>query len=163
MPNPGQPTISLGSRGDTVKRAQRAVRRGLPDTGLVVDGDFGPKTRDAVKAFQQGRSGLAVDGIVGPATWNALPDGGPMPTLHEGSAGDVVRSLQKLLVNGAFAPSPGPADGQFGPKTRASVEGFQKWGHVGVDGVVGENTWDTSLHAMSKTLETEIGLQYVVG
>jgi peptidoglycan hydrolase-like protein with peptidoglycan-binding domain len=139
------------------------VRRGLPELALVVDGDFGPKTQDAVRRFQQGSPPLAVDGIVGPATWKALPDGGPMPLLHEGSGGGVVGALQKLLDNGAWGPAPGPIDGQFGPKTRASVEGFQKWGHVPVDGVVGEQTWDTSLHAMSRTLETEIGLQYVIG
>jgi peptidoglycan hydrolase-like protein with peptidoglycan-binding domain len=163
MPNPGQPTISTGSTGDGVRRAQRGLRR-TPNLGIVVDGIFGAATDSAVKQFQGG-AGLTVDGIVGPLTWKALPDGGPMPMLHAGSHGEVVRSLQSLLTNGAnqWGTPPGGVDGQFGPKTRASVEAFQKWGHVAVDGVVGEQTWDVSLHATSKTLETGVGLQYVIG
>jgi len=38
---------------------------------LLVDGDYGVKTRDAVKWFQS-RSHLTVDGIVGPITWRKL-------------------------------------------------------------------------------------------
>ena len=163
MPNPGQPTISKGSTGDAVRRAQRGVRR-TPNLGIVVDGVFGVATDTAIKEFQGG-AGLTVDGIVGPATWNALPDGGPMPTLHQGSNGQVVRSLQTLLTNGAgdWGTPPGGIDGQFGPKTLASVEAFQKWGHVAADGIIGDQTWDVSLHAMSRTLETAVGLQYVIG
>ena len=91
MANPGQPTISLGATGDAVKRLERALRR-TPDLGLTVDGVFGPQLETAVKQFQQG-AGLTVDGIVGPATWAALPDGGPMPTLQEGSTGAVVNRV----------------------------------------------------------------------
>ena len=54
-------------------------------------------------------------------------------------------------------------DGDFGPNTRASVEAFQKWGHVGVDGIVGDQTWSVSLHALSATLETQVGLEFVIG
>jgi len=132
---------------------------------LVVDGIFGPATLAAVKAFQQG-SGLVVDGIVGPLTWNALPDGGPMPTLQEGSAASVVSNLQTVLTNGASGQwnvTPLGIDGDFGPNTKASVEAFQGWGGVTVDGVVGDQTWSVSLHAASATLETEVGLQYVIG
>jgi peptidoglycan hydrolase-like protein with peptidoglycan-binding domain len=163
MPNPGQPTIAPGDSGDVVRRAQRALRR-TPDLGLVVDGIFGQATEKAVKQFQQG-AGLAVDGIVGPATWHALPDGGPMPTLSEGSHGPVVHHLQTVLTNGAseWGTGPGAIDGQFGPNTRASVEAFQGWGHVAVDGIVGEQTWDVSLHAASATLETQVGLNFVIG
>ena len=99
MANPGQPTISLGATGDAVKRLERALRR-TPNPALAVDGAFGPQLERAVKQFQQG-AGLTVDGIVGPATWAALPDGGPMPTLQEGSTGAAVNSLQTLLTNGA--------------------------------------------------------------
>jgi peptidoglycan hydrolase-like protein with peptidoglycan-binding domain len=69
MPNPNQPTISLGATGDAVRRLQRALRR-TPNLGLVVDGKFGPALNTAVKEFQQG-AGLASDGIVGPLTWAA--------------------------------------------------------------------------------------------
>lgn len=130
-----------------------------------MDGQFGPQTEAAVKEFQQG-AGLTVDGIAGPLTWAALPDGGPMPTLEVGSSGAVVRSLQTVLTNGAagqWGTTPQGIDGHFGPHTRASVEAFQSWGGVTADGIVGDRTWSVSLHAASATLETEVGLQYVIG
>ena len=164
MPNPGQPTIAPGATGDAVRRLQRALRR-TPDLGLSVDGVFGPKTETAVKGFQQG-AGLVVDGIVGPLTWGALPEGGPMPTLQEGSTGEVVRSLQQILTNGApgqWNTTPGAIDGNFGPNTKASVKAFQVWGGVTSDGVVGDQTWAVSLHAASATLESAVGLQFVIG
>jgi peptidoglycan hydrolase-like protein with peptidoglycan-binding domain len=164
MPNPGQPTISPGASGAVVRRLQRALRR-TPNLGLVVNGTFDSATETAVKEFQES-AGLTVDGIVGPLTWNALPDGGPMPTLQEGSTGDVVRSLQNLLTNGASGQwniTPQGIDGNFGPHTRASVEAFQTWGGVTADGVVGDATWSVSLHAASSTLESVVGLNYVIG
>jgi peptidoglycan hydrolase-like protein with peptidoglycan-binding domain len=117
-----------------------------------------------VRSFQKD-SGLVVDGIVGPLTWNALPDGGPMPVLKEGSSGPVVRSLQTLLTNGAlgeWGTTPQGIDGIFGPKTKASVEAFQTWGGVKVDGVVGDQTWAVSLHAASATLESAVGLNFII-
>ena len=164
MPNPGQPTIAPGATGDAVRRLQRALRR-TPDLGLSVDGVFGPKTETAVKGFQQG-AGLVVDGIVGPLTWGALPDGGPMPTLQEGSTGEVVRRLQQILTNGApgqWNTTPGAIDGNFGPNTKASVKAFQVWGGVTSDGVVGDQPWAVSLNAASATLESAVGLQFVIG
>jgi peptidoglycan hydrolase-like protein with peptidoglycan-binding domain len=164
MPNPGQPTIGPGATGEAVRRAQRALRR-TPDLGLAVDGIFGPSTEAAVKNFQHDK-GLTVDGIVGPHTWAALPDGGPMPTLQQGSTGEVVRSLQQVLTNGApgqWNTTPQGVDGDFGPHTKSSVEAFQRWGKVTADGIVGDQTWSVSLHAASATLETEVGLKYVIG
>jgi peptidoglycan hydrolase-like protein with peptidoglycan-binding domain len=164
MPNPGQPTIAPGATGDVVRRLQRALRR-TPDLGLAVDGVFGAVTETAVKDFQEGL-GILVDGVVGPPTWAALPAGGPMPTLRLGSSGDVVSSLQRLLTNGAsggWITTPGPIDGSFGPLTEASVRAFQVWGGVAADGVVGDQTWSVSLHAASATLESAVGLDFVIG
>jgi peptidoglycan hydrolase-like protein with peptidoglycan-binding domain len=164
MANPGQPTISLGATGDAVRRLERALRR-TPDPGLTVDGVFGAQVQTAVEQFQSG-AGLVVDGIVGPLTWAALPDGGPMPLLQAGSTGAVVSSLQTLLTNGAVGQwnvTPEGIDGVFGPHTKASVEAFQVWGGVTVDGIVGDQTWSVSLHALSATLESAVGLNFVIG
>jgi peptidoglycan hydrolase-like protein with peptidoglycan-binding domain len=164
MANPGQPTISLGATGDAVRRVQRALRR-TPNLGLSVDGVFGAQVEAAVTQFQDG-AGLVVDGVVGPLTWAALPDGGPMPLLQAGSTGAVVSSLQTLLTNGAagaWNTTPQGIDGVFGPDTKASVEAFQAWGGATVDGVVGDQTWSVSLHAASATLETAVGLNFVIG
>ena len=154
MPNPGQPLIRRGDQGTAVFRAQRALRR-TPDLSVALDGDFGPDTEAAVERFQEG-AGLDVDGIVGDDTWAALPNGGPMPLLKAGSKGDVVRDLQEVLISGSEDgdwPSPGEADGDFGAETKASVEGFQEWGQVDVDGIVGDKTWAVPLHAANSTLK----------
>jgi peptidoglycan hydrolase-like protein with peptidoglycan-binding domain len=163
MPNPGQPTIAPGATGDVVRRLQRALRR-TPELQLIVDGIFGPMTEDLVINFQKAES-LSPDGIVGPITWHALPDGGPMPLLAQGSTGAVVTHLQTVLTNGpgqSGTPAPG-IDGIFGPRTKACVEAFQRWGHVVVDGVVGDQTWDVSFNAAHSTLETQVGLNFVIG
>ncbi len=72
-----------GDDGDQVKGVQEEINyrnlSGLPSTELVVDGQFGPKTRDAVEAFQKAiqydHAGMVVDGIVGPYTWRAFVSG----------------------------------------------------------------------------------------
>ena len=114
----------------------------------------------------RGAPNLAVDGIVGPQTWAALPDGGPMPELSQGSSGPVVSSLQTGLTNGAagaWGTTSQGIDGSFGPNTKASVQAFQTWASVTDDGIVGDQTWSASLHAMSATLESQVGLEYVIG
>ena len=59
-------SLRRGSKGDHVKMVQQVV-------GAVADGDFGPKTEQAVKAFQQAHPECGpVDGIVGKMTWTVL-------------------------------------------------------------------------------------------
>jgi hypothetical protein len=60
----GRPTLRRGAKGDLVRRVQTKV-------GINADGNFGPKTEAAVRAFQRDH-GLVPDGIVGPKTWRAL-------------------------------------------------------------------------------------------
>ena len=158
MANYGMPTVQKGSEGDAVRQAQRALRR-TPDTSLEVDGIFGPLTEEATKKFQQS-AGLPVTGIVDEATWKALPDGSPMPVLKKGAKGDSVTALQTVLTNGAFGlweVTPQGVDGDFGSNTEASVRAFQTWAGIKVDGIVGQQTWDTPL-----SLEFVTGLQHTV-
>jgi Rv2525c-like, glycoside hydrolase-like domain/Putative peptidoglycan binding domain len=70
------PTIAKGARDPVngrhlVARAQAMLRCVARDTQVATDGDFGPITDAAIRAYQ-GSYGLTVDGIVGPHTWARL-------------------------------------------------------------------------------------------
>jgi peptidoglycan hydrolase-like protein with peptidoglycan-binding domain len=159
MSNPGWPTVQYGENGDAVKQAQRALRR-TPNLTVVVDGIFGPATEEATKAFQES-AGLTPSGVVDAKTWELLPNGNAMPVLKNGSKGDPVHGLQTILTSGAFGlweVTPDGIDGDFGSKTEASVRAFQTWAHIKVDGIVGQQTWDTA-----GSLEFVVGLQHTIG
>ena len=64
------PTVKRGSKGDAVKLAQKLLETYGYELGAV-DGDFGAKTEQAVKKFQED-FWLDVDGIVGRDTWAML-------------------------------------------------------------------------------------------
>jgi peptidoglycan hydrolase-like protein with peptidoglycan-binding domain len=68
----------IGDTGRGVEQIQAAlVRRGYE---VRTDGQFGPQTSRAVKAFQKA-NGLTQDGIVGPVTWAKLrASGSPTST-----------------------------------------------------------------------------------
>jgi peptidoglycan hydrolase-like protein with peptidoglycan-binding domain len=141
----GTNVLALGSGYDSpngsplVRAAQRDLERaGYPPGGI--DGRYGPRTRQAVIAFQTSH-GLDVDGVVGPRTWAALE----VPILILGpGAGDepggsnAVRSLQHRL---AFAgDSPGPIDGRFGAVTAGAVRRFQRAHGLPVNGIADPRT-----------------------
>lgn len=63
-------TLKVGSNGELVEALQHFLTGSHLYTG-VVDGVFGPRTREAVQGFQD-RAGLNPDGIVGNRTWGAL-------------------------------------------------------------------------------------------
>jgi hypothetical protein len=65
----GGQLLRRGSRGKDVRILQ--ARLGRLGPAVDVDGDFGPATERAVRAFQAARR-LEVDGVVGPATWQKL-------------------------------------------------------------------------------------------
>jgi peptidoglycan hydrolase-like protein with peptidoglycan-binding domain len=148
------PIIKLGSKGDAVKKAQRALieRFYLFGTGLD-DGIFGPLTDLAVRNYQRDRSTgefnafsfpLKIDGIVGPATWFRLAP----PTVKKGSKESAVRLVQEILKSfGSPEFDPGAVDGDFGPLTENAVKAVQAFltdfegNPLQVDGVVGPKTW----------------------
>ena len=62
--------LRRGTKGEDVKALQKVLNARGFNAGIV-DGDFGPKTEAAVKAFQI-EANIAVDGEVGSQTWTAL-------------------------------------------------------------------------------------------
>lgn len=115
--------LKRGLKGAPVKRLQERL-------GISADGDFGPGTEKAVRAFQE-ENGLAVDGIAGPDTFTAmgLPE---LVLLRVGSRGTTVKKMQGDLGIGA--------DGIFGQGTKKAVMAFQEENGLVVDGMAGPNT-----------------------
>ena len=70
----------------------------------------------------------------------AQPSTAPAPPLlAQGIQGPHVFKLQSALKAKGF--NPGPVDGDFGPLTEAAVRKFQAAQGLGVDGMVGPQTW----------------------
>jgi peptidoglycan hydrolase-like protein with peptidoglycan-binding domain len=66
------PTIKRGAKGAAVKLLQERLDVYDVIADVAIDGDFGPATEKALKAFQEWWGTLTVDGIAGPLTWTAL-------------------------------------------------------------------------------------------
>ncbi|THA26435.1 peptidoglycan-binding protein [Streptomyces sp. RKND-216] len=62
-------TVRRGDIDDAVRGAQHQLRKHGHD--LTVDGNFGPRTEQAARAFQTAHD-LTVDGVVGAVTWRHL-------------------------------------------------------------------------------------------
>ena len=142
------PLVREGADGHPVRTLQHLLRgRGHQ---VAVDGDFGAKTDQAVRAFQQSKN-LTVDGIVGPRTWSAL-----IVQVKQGSTGDAVRGVQEEFQFRNLSGDPAKGlqiDGVFGAKTDQAVRGFQQalssdFPEVHVDGIVGPITWQALVSGM---------------
>jgi peptidoglycan hydrolase-like protein with peptidoglycan-binding domain len=157
------PTIGAGSSGNDVRRLQvLLVEMKLLDPAGI-DSSFGPNTEGAVQSFQES-AGLGADGIVGPLTWGALPADPNTPQLAIGDTGSAVSALQQGLTTYSTedaAVNPGAIDGEFGPMTEAAVRAYQADRGVGVDGIVGDQTWWVPAGAAGATLATLSGLTTV--
>ena len=145
----GEPDL----RGE-VKELQARLRQAGYE--VEVDGEFGPKTEDAVRKFQR-ESGLDGDGVVGPETWESLevasaarPAGAKWANLriNDGYANTTpqllpsVKELQRLLIERGAKIE---VDGYFGPRTDEAVREFQRRHEIHEYGVVGPRTW-SALH-----------------
>jgi hypothetical protein len=96
--------IQRGDRGEQVQVVQRAL-------GISADGDFGPRTENAVRVFQNSK-GLGVDGVVGPLTATALdgaaavrgyPEPGPGPAVS-GVARPVTTDSAPVVLQAVRGP-----------------------------------------------------------
>jgi len=84
--DPDTPELANGSSGSEVSALQQALQNAGFSPGAI-DGQFGPHTETAVKAYQAAR-GLTSDGIVGDQTW----------WVPAGAAGATLASLAGLTT-----------------------------------------------------------------
>ena len=71
-PEGAKPVLRKGDKGEAVKEVQeRLITAGYDLGRWGADGDFGAKTKAAVKKFQREKK-ITVDGVVGPQTWSKL-------------------------------------------------------------------------------------------
>ncbi len=136
----GYTVLREGSKGDEVKKLQRALKNRGYFSGSIT-GYFGTSTLAAVTAFQQ-RNGLKADGVAGPATQNALyntTSTSAYETLRHGDSGNAVRNMQYVLHELGYYD--GRIDGTYGDTTEDAVRAFQIRNNLSpVDGVAGNRT-----------------------
>jgi len=84
--------LKIGSKSEDVKKLQAKL-------GLAADGDFGPGTDKAVKAWQQA-NGLTADGIVGSATWTKMFGDAPAAAAPTASAAIPASNFKLAALKG---------------------------------------------------------------
>lgn len=125
------PLVQYGNTGERVRTIQYLLQQWGYSVGA--SGTFDTATQTAVKNFQSSH-GLSADGIVGNASWPALTI-----VTQQGDAGAKVKAVQSQLNESGYGLS---VDGAFGAATDSAVRSFQGSQGLGVDGVVGDNTWN---------------------
>lgn len=88
-------TLKYGSSGSEVKLLQELLQNSGHNPGLI-DGKFGPNTRNAVIKFQEA-NGLEPDGKVGPQTWNVLCEFFSIGPTTTGPATSVPRETNEII------------------------------------------------------------------
>lgn len=162
-------SISLGDQGDAVKALQTLLNQN--GAQLVVDGDFGPMTYQAVRLFQANH-GLPVTGVADAATLSLLRSlaNGDTQTLHIGDSGSAVATLQSELTRLGYNTY--GVDGIFGPNTEHALIAFQQAHGLSATGTLtsatetalaqalaqGDNANSVSRGASSPTREAVVGL-----
>lgn len=130
--------MRIGATGDMVEALQRTLKAKLDPAGnLSVDGDFGPATEAAVKAFQK-QSKIDVTGVVDEATWKSL---GPLIDQEKPLPSPAIVNAEKLQLR--------PSDDPFGPPnvTCSAWTILDRFGGK----AIAENNSDKPMHIASTT------------
>lgn len=153
--SPARATVRTGSRGDDVSYLQTKLNEVMA-AGLTVDGQFGPATARAVRAFQSAR-GLTADAVVGALTWGALDNAppGPAPSLPATEppepTGETPDHAQPPPGGGTVGPEQG------GPDTPATVDAVRAAIVATARGEIGAVTSDVAGAADETGKATRIG------
>ena len=95
--------LKYGSSGSDVKKLQTYLNQ-VGNYGLDVDGQYGPKTQEAVKKYQSSNN-LTVDGIAGNQTWGSLSN-----------------AVAKLSAGSSNTGNTGASTGSATPETPAAPD-----------------------------------------
>ena len=128
-------TASKDTKIDTVKEVQSWLNKTY-SAGLVVDGDYGPKTKKALVKVLQKALGVTVDGDYGPNTNAAVKK----CNLKIGRTGEAVKALQGLLVCNGYTSA--YVDGDYGNGTVNAVKSYQSKKGLEADGIAGPATFN---------------------
>jgi peptidoglycan hydrolase-like protein with peptidoglycan-binding domain len=151
-------TVGPGQSGPVVSAVQQAL-------GSGADGAYGPSTTAAVQAFQRAHA-LSPSGRMDAGTWRALlhthgvdaSTGAVAPTGGTTQVAELRRNVAVVLSVGATGAAVAavqrslhlsPADGSFGPVTKAAVLTFQQAHGIPTTGSVGPLTWAALIKAAS--------------
>jgi murein L,D-transpeptidase YcbB/YkuD len=138
-----------GDSSQDVKNRQAWLNESR-NAGLVVDGIDGPKSKAAVRSYQEflrdnwGYKG-SIDGIWGDGTqaahqgyWNSRHQAAPAPA--QPARGNLAEVQQKLKTNYPLYAGRLVVDNIDGPATRAAVKEFQRRSGLVPDGIAGPAT-----------------------
>jgi peptidoglycan hydrolase-like protein with peptidoglycan-binding domain len=108
--------LQRGMTGGLVRELQRhLVAEGhlRPSEVATGPGVFGPRTENAVRAFQA-REGIEVTGMVGPQTWAALLGDGFSPARSETTVTEVPRTLDLSMTRPLETGAPSSSNTRSG-------------------------------------------------
>jgi len=142
-------TLKKGAKGTAVKELQKRLKE-LGYYTYGIDGDYGDRTVNAVKAFQK-KNDLTADGVCGDSTLKKLNSDDAITakgsttvelntsqTLQKGDNGAQVKALQSALKKlGYYTNS---LDSDYGYRTAEAVSAFQRANGLTVNGVANPAT-----------------------
>ena len=146
-PNAGNDACIPQNNSSLVINSTLDIQQFLSNNGFnpgPIDGQSGPKTKNAIIAFQK-ENGLLADGIAGNKTKAAMraytgckSENTCIARDNRSAKLDSISDIQTYLANNGF--NPGIIDGKMGSYTREAIKAFQRKVGLIPDGVAGART-----------------------
>ena len=146
-PNAGNDACVPQDNSSLVINSTLDIQQFLSNNGFnpgPIDGQSGPKTKNAIISFQK-ENGLLADGIAGNKTKAAMraytgckSENFCVARDNRSAKLDSIADVQTYLANNGF--NPGIIDGKMGSYTREAIKAFQRKVGLIPDGVVGART-----------------------